>query len=86
MLALDIVLVLVATGLVVGTQFRVAAMAPLALAACLCAFLEAVTVGASMPRIALHIAEAAIFFETAYALGAMLVYVGLPFRQVRTRF
>lgn len=85
MLALEVVLVLVVTGLVVGTQFRVFAMAPLALAACTCAFLEAITIGASGPRIALHIAEAAVFFEAAYALGAMLVYVGLPVRPVRPR-
>lgn len=86
MLALDLVLVLVVAGLVVGTQFRVAAMAPLALAACVCAFLEAMTSGVSGPRIALHIAEAAIFFETAYAVGAMFVYVGLPLRHAWTRF
>ncbi|WP_370673491.1 hypothetical protein [Pleomorphomonas sp. PLEO] len=85
MLALEVVLVLVVAGLVVGTQFRVFAMAPLALAACVCAFLEAMTIGASGPRIALHIAEAAIFFEIAYALGAMLVYVRLPFLPVRPR-
>jgi hypothetical protein len=85
MLALEVVLVLVVAGLVVGTQFRVFAMAPLALAACVCAFLEAMTIGASGPRIALHIAEAAIFFEIAYALGAMLVYVKLPFLPVRPR-
>lgn len=85
MLALEVVLVLVVTGLIVGTQFRVSAMAPLALAACACAFLEAMTIGASGPRIALHIAEAAIFFEAAYALGATLVYIRLPFLPVRPR-
>lgn len=85
MLALEVVLVLVVTGLVVGTQFRVFAMAALALAACACAFLEAMIIGASGPRIVLQIAEAAIFFEVAYALGAMLVYVGLPFFPVRPR-
>lgn len=85
MLALEVVLVLVVAGLVVGTQFRVIAMAPLALAACVCAFLEAVTVGASGPRIALYMAEATIFFEVAYGLGAMLVHVRLPFRLARPR-
>jgi hypothetical protein len=85
MLAFEVVLVLVVAGLIVGTQFRVFAMAPLALAACACAFLEAVTIGESGPRVALHIAEAAIFFETAYALGAMLVHIRLPFLPVRTR-
>lgn len=85
MLALELVLVLVLAGLVVGTQFRIIAMAPLALAACACAFLEAMTLGASGSRIALHIAEAAVFFEAAYALGAMLVHVRLPFLPVRPR-
>lgn len=85
MLALEVVLVLVVAGLVVGTQFRLLAMAPLALAACVCSFLEAVTIGASGPRIALHIVEAAIFFEAAYALGALLAHVGLPFRMARPR-
>ncbi|MBS1167957.1 MAG: hypothetical protein H6R00_3982 [Proteobacteria bacterium] len=85
MLALEVVLVLVVSGLVVGTQFRVSAMAPLAFAACACAFLEAMIIGASGPRIALHIAEAAVFFQAAYALGAMLVYVGLPFLPIRPR-
>ena len=60
-------------------------MAPLAFAACVCAFLEAMTVGASGTRVALHIAEAVIFFEAAYALGAMLAYIRLPFLPVRTR-
>ena len=73
MLALDLVLVLVATGLIVGTQFRVMAMAPLALAACACAFLEALTLGASGTLIVLRVAEAAVFFELAYAIGAVLV-------------
>ncbi|PIP00810.1 membrane hypothetical protein [uncultured Pleomorphomonas sp.] len=85
MLALELVLVLVVAGLVVGTQFRVFAMAPLALAACACAFLEAVTIGASGPRVALHIAEAAIFFQAAYALGAMLVHWRRPFLPMRPR-
>lgn len=85
MLALEVVLMLVVAGLIVGTQFRVSAMAPLALAACACAFLEAMTIGASGPRIALHIAEAVIFFEVAYALGAALAYLRLPFLPIRTR-
>lgn len=85
MLALEVVLVLVVTGLVVGTQFRVFAMALLALAACACAFLEALTVGASGARVALHIAEAAVFFEAAYALGAALAHVRLPFLTLRPR-
>lgn len=85
MLALEVVLVLVVTGLIAGTQFRVSAMAPLSLAACACAFLEAMTIGASGPRIALHIAEAAVFFESAYALGATLAYLRLPFLPVRPR-
>ena len=85
MLALEVVLMLVVAGLIVGTQFRVFAMAPLAFAACVCAFLEAMTVGASGTRVALHIAEAVIFFEAAYALGAMLAYIRLPFLPVRTR-
>lgn len=85
MLALEVVLVLVVAGLIVGTQFRVLAMAPLALAACICSFLEAMTVGASGSRVALHIVEAVIFFEAAYALGAMLAHFGLPFRAVRPR-
>lgn len=79
MIALELVLVLVVAGLVVGAQFRVFAMAPLAFAACFCAFMEAVTVGASGLRVALYIIEAALFFESAYALGAMLTVVRLPF-------
>lgn len=78
MLALELVLVLVVAGLVVGTRFRLIAMAPLAFAACVCAFLEAMTLGASGSRVALHIAEAAIFFEIAYAVGATLVHLRLP--------
>jgi hypothetical protein len=85
MLALEVVLVLVVAGLFVGTQFRILAMAPLALAACACAFLEALTVGASGPRIALHIAEAAVFFEVAYGLGAALVRVRLLLKPARPR-
>lgn len=85
MLALELVLVLVVAGLVVGTQFRVIAMAPLALAACICAFLEAMSLGASGSRVALHIAEAAIFFEIAYAVGATLVCLRLPLLSPRRR-
>ncbi len=85
MIALELVLVLVVAGLIVGAQFRVFAMAPLAFVACVCAFLEAVTVGASGLRVALYIVEAALFFETAYALGAMLAYVRLPFFHMGSR-
>lgn len=83
MLALEMVLVLVVAGLVVGTRFRVVAMAPLAFAACVCAFLEAMTLGASGFHVAFHIAEAAIFFEIAYAVGAALVHLRLPFLRRR---
>ncbi|MCM5555668.1 hypothetical protein [Pleomorphomonas sp. NRK KF1] len=85
MLALELVLVLVVAGLVVGTQFRVIAMAPLAFAACICASLEAMTLGASGSRLALHIVEAAIFFEVAYAVGATLVHLRLPAFFLRRR-
>ncbi len=85
MLALELVLVVMVAGLVVGTRFRVLAMAPLALAACGCAFLEALTIGASSGRAALHVAEAGVVFEAAYAFGAMLVHGRLPFLPARSQ-
>lgn len=85
MIALELVLVLVVAGLVVGAQFRVSAMAPLAFVACICAFMEAVTAGASGLRVVLYITEAALFFESAYALGAMLTFVRLPFLHLGPR-
>ena len=85
LLALELVLVVMVAGLVVGTRFRVLAMAPLALAACGCAFLEALTIGASSGRAALHVAEAGVVFEAAYAFGAMLVHGRLPFLPARSQ-
>lgn len=85
MIALELVLGLVVAGFVVGAQFRVFAMAPLAFVACVCAFMEAMTVGASGFRVALYIAEAALFFESAYALGAVITHVRLPFLHLGSR-
>ena len=79
MLALEWVLVVMVAGLVVGTRFRVLAMAPLALAACGCAFLQALIIGASGGRTALHVAEAGVVFR------AMLVHGRLPFLPARSR-
>jgi len=74
MLTLDLVLVLLMAGLVVGLQFRVLAMAPLALVACVCAFFQALAIGASASDVAFHVTEAAVFFEVAYAAGAFLMH------------
>lgn len=76
MLALDLVLVLLLAGLIVGMQFRVLAMAPLALAACVCALIEALAVGAPAQGVVVRVIEAAIFFEAAYAAGALLMHGG----------
>lgn len=74
-----VLLVLVVAGLVVGTRFRVLAMASLMLATSGCAFLEALAIGASSGRAALRVAEAGVVFEDANAFGAVLVQGRLPF-------
>ena len=86
MLTLDLVLVLLIAGLVVGLQFRVLAMAPLALVACACAFLQALAIGASAPDVAFHVTEAAVFFEAAYIVGALVMHGGKVFLPSRFHF
>lgn len=85
MLSLDLVLALMLIGLLVGTRFRVLAMAPLAFVACVCALIQALTFDAPAATVALHVAATGAFFEAAYAAGALLTHGGWRSRMVRSR-